>query len=88
MNPNAVISDYSMDCVGKCEGLGEERPERESPRGGTGVDYARTIYRAIATNRDSVAVYVGDGSRRSSICFRRVLSVSGSGRLYRNNTFY
>ena len=36
-----------------------------------GVDYARKIYR---DESDGVAVYVGDGSHRSSICFRRVSS--------------
>ena len=64
-----MISDYGTDCVGKCEGFREEQPEN-------GVDYARKIYR---DNRDSVAVYAGDGSRRSSICFRRVLTVDRDG---------
>ena len=45
-----------MDCTGKCEGLGEEQPERESLQGGTGVDHAM---KSVATNRDGVAVYVG-----------------------------
>ena len=39
-----MISDYGTDCVGKCEGFREEQPERKSPEG-TGVDYARKIYR-------------------------------------------